>query len=69
MLSIDPAFFTGANAGKQSLYSLSFSNGIVNGLTGAVPEPATWVMLLLGFGMIGGALRRRQFAGTSTAFA
>jgi hypothetical protein len=30
--------------------------------TGAVPEPATWAMMLLGFGAIGGAMRRRQRA-------
>ena len=32
-------------------------------LTAAVPEPATWAMMLLGFGFVGGALRsakRRQ---------
>jgi PEP-CTERM motif len=28
-------------------------------LNGGVPEPATWAMMLLGFGMIGGAQRRR----------
>lgn len=28
----------------------------------AVPEPATWAMLLLGFGALGGALRRRAAA-------
>ena len=27
---------------------------------GAVPEPATWMMMLLGFGLIGGAVRRRS---------
>lgn len=27
--------------------------------TAAVPEPATWAMLILGFGIIGGAMRRR----------
>lgn len=26
----------------------------------AVPEPATWMMMILGFGFIGGALRRRK---------
>lgn len=29
-------------------------------VTGAVPEPATWAMMIAGFGLIGGALRRRQ---------
>ncbi len=27
---------------------------------GAVPEPATWAMMLAGFGMIGGAMRHRR---------
>jgi hypothetical protein len=27
---------------------------------GAVPEPASWALMVAGFGMIGGALRRRQ---------
>ena len=27
--------------------------------TGAVPEPATWAMIIGGFGMMGGAIRRR----------
>jgi len=26
----------------------------------AVPEPATWAMMLLGFGVVGGAMRRRR---------
>ena len=26
----------------------------------AVPEPATWAMMILGFGMVGGFMRRRQ---------
>jgi len=29
---------------------------------GAVPEPATWAMLIGGFGMVGGTLRRRRTA-------
>lgn len=30
--------------------------------TGAVPEPATWAMLILGMGMVGGAMRRKARA-------
>ncbi|GHF19114.1 hypothetical protein GCM10017044_12080 [Kordiimonas sediminis] len=30
------------------------------GVTSAVPEPATWLMMILGFGMIGVATRRRK---------
>jgi hypothetical protein len=29
---------------------------------GAVPEPATWAMLILGFGLVGSAMRRRTAA-------
>jgi len=29
---------------------------------GAVPEPATWAMMIGGFGMVGGAMRRRRTA-------
>ncbi|GGB20210.1 hypothetical protein GCM10011380_07240 [Sphingomonas metalli] len=28
----------------------------------AVPEPATWALLILGFGLVGGAMRRRRAA-------
>ena len=30
---------------------------------GAVPEPATWAMMIGGFGMVGGAMRRRKTVG------
>jgi hypothetical protein len=30
------------------------------GTTAAVPEPATWAMFISGFGLIGGAMRRRE---------
>lgn len=30
------------------------------GLASAVPEPATWAMMLLGLGLVGGALRSRR---------
>jgi hypothetical protein len=34
-------------------------------LTAAVPEPATWAMLILGFGLVGFAARRRPTAAVS----
>lgn len=34
----------------------------VSGPTGAVPEPSTWAMLITGFGLTGGVMRRRRAA-------
>ena len=47
----------------------SFGNEITNVVLAAVPEPATWAMLLAGVGMIGGGLRiaRRKGAMPLTA--
>lgn len=36
---------------------------------GAVPEPATWLMLILGFGAVGAGLRRAAKVRTSFAYA
>ncbi len=50
-------------------YDITFgANGNFNG-TGnitAVPEPATWGMMIVGFGLLGGVMRRRK---TTVAFA
>ena len=34
--------------------------GDVGQVQSAIPEPATWAMLIMGFGLVGGALRRRS---------
>lgn len=39
-----------------------FSFTVDGGGTGGVPEPASWAMLIAGFGLMGGALRRRRTA-------
>lgn len=39
-------------SGQYDSYSLS--------VFGAIPEPSTWLMLIVGFGVIGSALRRRS---------
>jgi hypothetical protein len=60
--SVDPAIFVDPNFIDASLYSIELSPGVGNGVPGttpAVPEPATWVMLLLGFaGIAFGGCRR-----------
>ena len=59
--------FSTANYGKVSAvrYTVRAANGVNPGLsgasfTGSVPEPTTWGMMLLGFGMMGVGLRYRQ---------
>lgn len=63
------ATYTGSFIGDGSLATLAFNNtagGPSGGLlldsvsVNSVPEPATWGMLILGFGMAGGMLRRRK---------
>jgi hypothetical protein len=46
---------------------LSFT--LVSNATGAVPEPATWAMMILGMGAVGFAMRRKSNVTTNVAFA
>ncbi len=46
-------------------FTQGVDGGLINVGTGpivnpGVPEPATWAMLIAGFGLVGGAMRRRQ---------
>ena len=59
-------YFTGADVANVAGISLT-SNGINafetdNYAINAVPEPGTWAMMLLGFGAVGFAMRRRKTA-------
>ncbi len=60
-LVIDPAF-AAIDPNYASTYRFAFSDGASNvpvGGPAAVPEPASWAMLIVGFGIIGLATRRR----------
>ena len=51
-------------------YNLNFIQGYLNGTVttmAPVPEPASWVMMIGGFGIVGGAMRRRRTVNTKTA--
>jgi hypothetical protein len=54
----------GLEAGNYVL-TLTGNNSGVGSLAGtvsfaAVPEPATWALMILGFGLVGGVLRRKE---------
>jgi hypothetical protein len=49
------------------LFTVRDGNVTVPVITGAAPEPATWGMMIGGFGMAGGALRRRRPTRTANA--
>ena len=55
--------FTGAGAPGVDV------NAGIDAITVSVPEPATWAMMLLGFGMVGFGLRRSARRTTRVAFA
>jgi hypothetical protein len=60
---------TTAACGRDNHWAFDILNVAEAVQTGGVPEPATWAMLLLGFAMVGGALRsRRQVARVRFAF-
>lgn len=60
------------NVTSVSFASSNYSNNQLDNLVlaaPAVPEPATWAMMLAGFGMIGFAARRRSSVKTSVRYA
>jgi hypothetical protein len=52
--------FTNPETRKYALELPSIRDGAIVFGAPAVPEPATWAMLIAGFGLVGGALRRER---------
>lgn len=54
---------------SYNLDTLSTPNGLrittTGGVSGAVPEPATWALMILGMGAVGFAMRRRKNSATN----
>ena len=63
----EAAFLSALATGRAylNIHSTQFPGGEIRGFLVTVPEPASWMLMLLGFGAIGLAFRRRQ----SPAFA
>ncbi len=52
--------YTESIFGSLNSYDLTFKVATLDGPLGAVPEPATWALMILGFGLVGGAMRRQR---------
>ena len=57
--------YVGDHSGPGELNTKNYAFSIA----GAAPEPATWAMMILGFGMVGGAMRRRPQVRATIRFA
>lgn len=63
--SVAPGYW-GFQRGQGDIAYMTMSNGYVGArdfstlVGGAVPEPATWALMISGFGMVGATLRRRK---------
>lgn len=54
--------FSWAQRGSQFGIGVRITDDVSPQVPGAVPEPGTWAMMLIGFGVVGGALRARRRA-------
>jgi hypothetical protein len=50
-------------------WAMTCANDVIQGQVSLVPEPGTWTMLLLGFGLIGFAMRRNRADSRNTVTA
>ena len=70
---IDAFRFRGIDGGGRQISSFTISGGYAViagqvgdvGQVGSVPEPATWAMMLIGFGAVGYSVRRRRRSGNA----
>ena len=58
----EAAFAAALGSGRAywNIHTTQFAGGEIRGFLTAVPEPASWMMMLIGFGVAGGALRNRK---------
>lgn len=62
---LNPSFYTTGHGSQLSLDNLTINGTLPPPPPPAVPEPAAWLMMVAGFGLIGTALRRPARAQTA----
>jgi hypothetical protein len=61
------ARFSGGLLDRVAFESVANTPILAGAVASAVPEPGTWLTMMIGFGVIGGAVRRRRRAVTALA--
>jgi hypothetical protein len=61
---VPPLSQTGRASKERDIYSdtgfARFEQLRITGVAGAIAEPSTWAMMLIGFGLLGAAMRRKK---------
>jgi len=68
----DAFHFNWAASGGWNDFNVGNTHGYIveyGGFRGAIPEPSVWALLILGFGVVGGALRRNRKVRAALAYA
>jgi PEP-CTERM motif-containing protein len=66
-VSVGANFVGDANFDPGEAFALNHTAATFAAVAAAVPEPASWALMLGGFGLVGGAMRMRRKATTSFA--
>lgn len=57
------------NIAGGDYFTINPGSSVFSYSVAGVPEPATWALMILGFGAVGGAMRRRQSVAAKVRFA